>query len=903
MHLLVVRNPRYNHADTAPDFLQRSLLPALFPSPHKSISQGLGADTTSPSTYFQSRLPRGLRGSLRSSALDPTRLLSRTFKGRGNQGLFSKKHPETTPEQEQQPQGEELEEFELVNREDLPIHLDDESLACPNPEPSTGETCKPSDSSTILKQQSHSRTKSALYRLKNLSKASLHLSAFNSGRQTVQSNRAAEVSDIYLAFPRPPTHIPTPIASAYATSSLASSTLVTANQELDDTCSTLRVTPPFTNEFILRGPPLVDSPSDFDAHPELSSNPTQTFEPFTSTPALDFDVRISRKYTGSLKRFRSLSRLLHGPFNSHTSDISSGDTIRRKRASSKATSLSLSVQSAFTEPLHSSPSNLVIEPAAENSSNPSEAALLVLARKAAIAGESSSPAPLPIPPPASDALHSEQVAKPLHSEQVEKPLHSEQVAKPFPPIINHACVDPSEFTASPSPFVTSSLLSPSSRTSFIPPSPSWLSRNVQNRDLFGYRTIFPPSRISLLTDSEHLKIPEISTYFTSALFAPDSPRPLPVPIPFLPVPPPHPLYAPASPYKPVLQRVVTDIYLETPEVDRDSLATPRSIAASCSSDSGTSSIISSSAFVSAHPSPSAALYHRLSTISRISTERHRQSIATRKTRLNSASSRRLSSKENRQSLNPLFKELSQSPSSRKHFSPSSNTLNLSVPTSLSPLPSENSFNLHAIFTPSSQAQDSVPLDSIPLPKDLTTLLETLRLETSPPPNRRVMDYTAKNTEHVDFGGEVDYSGHQWFQEPPPRPEPQPVVEPYIPEQSVIMQNEAFGFALGAAPNVLYGRYKQYGQLGVLAWCSEFGELIDSLKELGFRGNMFVTTRTQALRTCEEILKLKLDIEMQIILMYLSSQVARLRRFLDGERQWDDYPAPKFPLDYRQYGPS
>jgi len=887
LHLLVVRNPRYNHADTAPDFLQRSLLPALFSSPYKSISQGLGADTTSPSTYFQSRLPRGLRGSLRSSAhtFDPTRLLSLTFKGRGN---FSKKHQETTTEQEQQLQGEDPEEFELVNREDLPVHLDDESLARPNPESSTGETCnKPSsDPSTPPKQPGHSRTKSALYRLKNLSKASLHLSAFNPGRQTVQSNRAAEVSDIYLAFPRPPTHIPTPIASAYATSSFASSTLVTANQELDDTCSTLRVSPPFTNEFILRGPPLVDSPSDLDANPELSSTPTQTSGPFISDNTLDFDVRSSHKDTGSLKRFRSLSRLLHGPFNSRVSDVSSGGTIRsRRRVSSKATSLSLSVQSAFTEPLHSSPSNPVIEPAAENSSNPSEAALVVLARRAAITGESSSPAPLPIPPPASDALH------------------PEQVAKPFPSVINHACVDPSELTASPSPFTTSSLLSPSSRTSFIPPSPSWLSRNVQNRDLFDYRTIFPPSRISLLTDSEHLKVPEISTYFTSALFAPDSPRPLPVPIPFLPVPPPQPLYAPASPYKPVLQRVVTDIYLETPEVDRDSLATPRSLAESSSSDSGTSSIISSSAFVSAQPSPSAALYHRLSTISRISTERHRQSIAARKTRLSSPGSRRLSSKENRQSLNPLFKELSQSSSSRKHFSPSSNTLNLSVPTSLSPLPSENSLNLHAIFTPSSRAQDCAPPDSVPLPKDLTALLETLRLETSPPPNRRIMDYTAKNAEHVDFGGEVDYSGHQWFQEPPPRPEPQPVVEPYIPEQSVIMQNEAFGFALGAAPNVLYGRYKQYGQLGVLAWCSEFGELIDSLKELGFRGNMFVTTRTQALRTCEEILKLKLDIEMQIILMYLSSQVMRLRRFLDGERQWDDYPAPKFPLDYRQYGPS
>ena len=33
-----------------------------------------------------------------------------------------------------------------------------------------------------------------------------------------------------------------------------------------------------------------------------------------------------------------------------------------------------------------------------------------------------------------------------------------------------------------------------------------------------------------------------------------------------------------------------------------------------------------------------------------------------------------------------------------------------------------------------------------------------------------MDYTGKHLDVVDFGGEVDYSGHQWFQEPPPRPE-------------------------------------------------------------------------------------------------------------------------------------
>lgn len=87
---------------------------------------------------------------------------------------------------------------------------------------------------------------------------------------------------------------------------------------------------------------------------------------------------------------------------------------------------------------------------------------------------------------------------------------------------------------------------------------------------------------------------------------------------------------------------------------------------------------------------------------------------------------------------------------------------------------------------------------------------------------------------------------------------------------------------------------------MLAWCSEFGELIDNIKDLGFHGNMFVTTRTQALKTCEELLKLKLDIKMQIIVVYLSSQVQRLRRFLDSERVWDDYPEPAFPLDPRSY---
>ena len=88
------------------------------------------------------------------------------------------------------------------------------------------------------------------------------------------------------------------------------------------------------------------------------------------------------------------------------------------------------------------------------------------------------------------------------------------------------------------------------------------------------------------------------------------------------------------------------------------------------------------------------------------------------------------------------------------------------------------------------------------------------------------------------------------------------------------------------------------QLGVLAWCSEFGEMIEALKGLGISGNMFVSTRRQALASCEEILALNLheDIEMQIIVMYLSSQIARLRRFLDSDTQFEDYPQPRFPMD-------
>lgn len=90
------------------------------------------------------------------------------------------------------------------------------------------------------------------------------------------------------------------------------------------------------------------------------------------------------------------------------------------------------------------------------------------------------------------------------------------------------------------------------------------------------------------------------------------------------------------------------------------------------------------------------------------------------------------------------------------------------------------------------------------------------------------------------------------------------------------------------------------QLGVLAWCAEFSEMIDAIKQLGVEGNMFVSTRQQALRTCEEILQLPLDVQMQIIVIHLITQVQRLRRFLDVDKVWDDYPTITFPMDYENY---
>jgi len=151
----------------------------------------------------------------------------------------------------------------------------------------------------------------------------------------------------------------------------------------------------------------------------------------------------------------------------------------------------------------------------------------------------------------------------------------------------------------------------------------------------------------------------------------------------------------------------------------------------------------------------------------------------------------------------------------------------------------------------------------------------------------------------DVGDDWEFERqHQWFAERPVIPvtqsapsEPEPKIQP---SDSALASNGAIVYALQIAPNILRTRYDAFGELGVLGWCDEFRELIDAIIETGFEGALFTSTRETALTTCTQLLRLDINIKMQIIVIYLSAQVARLRRFLDGDLQYEDYPDLQFP---------
>lgn len=485
--------------------------------------------------------------------------------------------------------------------------------------------------------ESLARTKSTLFRLKNISKVSIHLSSFTDSRASSSRTRTAtDESDLCLAFPKPPTHIPTP--ELPAPGAPIPSDTPSLPQPSDQGTSSSVVQDPFS------------AASPVPAHQDISEHDSV---PKPEPPALvppAFPVRPQKlvkrghRFTGSLNRFKSLSQILRDSFVSRPVDASSVDTIRsRKRWNHKhdLDSNSLSLDTAVppvppvpplpelrsTPARPSSPSFT----AAHTNSNSSPAASI-----SSLPAESS-PNPIPIPPP----------LRRKHSAPAGLGREASLIA-------HYQLVNPSELTASPSSLVRSSLIN-SARSSYLFPSPSWLSRNVNHLDPSEISANFPPSRISALSDSDHLRIPEVTTFYPSVLFAPDSPRPLPIPPPIIPVPPPQPRQLTSSPSRPLLHPLLTNVAPDSPDSDTGSFVTsPTPLDSTLYSPASSTP---TTAFASALPSPSPQFRRRLSSISQISVERHRQSITRlKKSRPSSPRTyRQPSYKASRTSLNPVYK--------------------------------------------------------------------------------------------------------------------------------------------------------------------------------------------------------------------------------------------------------
>ncbi|KAG9087474.1 hypothetical protein FRC06_002522, partial [Ceratobasidium sp. 370] len=93
--------------------------------------------------------------------------------------------------------------------------------------------------------------------------------------------------------------------------------------------------------------------------------------------------------------------------------------------------------------------------------------------------------------------------------------------------------------------------------------------------------------------------------------------------------------------------------------------------------------------------------------------------------------------------------------------------------------------------------------------------------------------------------------------------------PFVPTPEVIQRNELIVNALKNAPGALQTRFRHFGQLGVLGWSSEFSELVDEIQRCGLERQMFTTTREQALTTCRDLLRLHIEVSMQMISIHFT----------------------------------
>lgn len=363
----------------------------------------------------------------------------------------------------------------------------------------------------------------------------------------------------------------------------------------------------------------------------------QTKPPVSAIPWSENPVKPRHRLSDSFRRFKSFSQILRESFVSHLDEASPSDTVTVKESEADDGGFS-------SEPFTAEPTVCVAPFGLEPPRTPA------LSTSVSSTAETINRDSLPtlisfIQAPPSPAV---QVipAPPRLRRRSSAPVGRDYTAK-------YELVNPSQLTASPSPLVDS-LLVHSARSSLILPSPSWLSRNVQHLDTTEPRSqvIYPPSRISALSESAHLRVPESAKFFPSALFAPDSPRPLPIPPPVILVPPPHP----RSPYRPSLQRLVTDIHPPSPNSDAESFVTSPTPAES-TLYSPHSSTTPTTIFTTAFTSPSQPTDRRLASVNRINVERQRNIIAqSKKNRLNTPRTRRRSFTENRpKSVNPVFK--------------------------------------------------------------------------------------------------------------------------------------------------------------------------------------------------------------------------------------------------------
>ena len=388
-------------------------------------------------------------------------------------------------------------------------------------------------------------------RLKNISRTSidrprdpLRRSSSKRSTRTQRSSRVkpkAELTSLCLDFPPPPTHIPTPIASAHCSSDPSSAPPLESTV-VDDTSSVIFNFDPFRSNFILENNLVLNNPA-----PEIHEELRTSNRPPSPTPSITHTVKGSSRTPGTIRRFKTLTkRALRASLHTPVSELSSSYLVRSGKVKSLRRASALA---SVTEPE-------LPKPTTEPSAPPILHDIRFTTSPIPEPGFSPPLPPLPSEP-SSTTIPVIHISAEPETTTVEIKDSQEPSLQAPPSAFRYQLVDPSELTASPFSFSTSSLINNSTRNSFIPPSPSWLSRNVPGQELFDFRSILPSptasqARSPYLFDLERLKPSPVDSEFNfaSALFRPDSPPPLPVPPPPVPlaVPPPtitvHPVPRP-----------------------------------------------------------------------------------------------------------------------------------------------------------------------------------------------------------------------------------------------------------------------------------------------------------------------------------------------------------------------